>query len=228
MRNKKVFQKEIENKEYKRLNYYKVIAVFAITTLIFISGIILGNYFSNQKIEKIADFEKNIRTNIEATEIQYLLLTQEPCNTDTILITKELEEIGSKITYMENMLGFDNNEVIDLKNTYSIIQLKHYLLLKKIDKECNEKFNFILYFYSNKGDCLKCEQQGFILDYIKKKYNNTMIYAFDINNNNNALKTLKNKYKIEKTPGLIINENVFQDFMNVEKIEDFLIKRSIY
>ncbi|MEM2139203.1 MAG: thioredoxin family protein, partial [Candidatus Woesearchaeota archaeon] len=76
-----------------------------------------------------------------------------------------------------------------------------------------------------KGDCPKCEQQGFILDYIKKKYNNTMIYAFDINNDNNALKTIKNKYKIEKTPGLIINENVFQKFLETEEIEDLLIKR---
>ncbi|MEM2131062.1 MAG: hypothetical protein QXR96_00930 [Candidatus Woesearchaeota archaeon] len=219
----KINKKELETN--KTLNYYKLIAVFAITTLIFISGILIGNFFTNKKIDKIIMFENNIKNNFEATEIQYLLLTQEPCNTDTILITKELEEIGSKITYMENMLGFDNNEVMDLKNSYSLIQLKHYLLLKKIDKECNEKFNFILYFYSNKGDCPKCEQQGFILDYIKKKYNNTMIYAFDINNDNNALKTIKNKYKIEKTPGLIINENVFQKFLETEEIEDLLIKR---
>ncbi|MEM3373887.1 MAG: hypothetical protein QXE31_01570 [Candidatus Woesearchaeota archaeon] len=209
-------------KNNKDLNYYKLLAVFAITTLIFILGIIVGNHLTNKKIEKINLIEKNIKTNIDATELQYLILTENPCNADVEFITKDLEELGSKITYMENMLGYNNKEVLQLKNDYSLIQIKHYLFLKKISKECNESYNFIIYFYSNKGDCPKCEQQGFILDYLKKKYTNLMIYAFDINNDNTALETIKKINKIEKTPGLIINNKVYQEFMSLEDIEKIL------
>lgn len=212
------FYKFNENNN-KKINYYKLLAVFAITTLIFISGILIGNYFTEKKLSKINELEKEIRTDIEATELQYILLSENLCSIDFDFLTKELEETGSKLTYMENMLGFDNPNVLDLKETYSLIQLRHYLLLKKFSKECNGVFNFIIYFYSNKGDCPKCEQQGFILDYIKKKYSNTMIYSFDINNNNPAVKTIKLSYNINNVPTVIINDIVFQKFMSVEEIE---------
>jgi len=203
----------------------KLLATFSLATLIFLVGIMFGNFISNKKIDMIMGLEQDLKTETYAAETQYMLLTQEPCrDVDTSPLTEELYQIGSKIAYMENQLGATNKKVIELKEYYSLLEIKHWMLLKKIQSECNQDFNLILYFYSNNGDCLSCEQQGFILNYIKKKHENTKIYSFDINNKNSALSTLKLLYNITGTPSLVINDRPFSGFKETKDIEKELMQ----
>jgi len=207
----------------KNINKMKVLATFSLATLIFLVGIMLGNFISNKKIDMIMDLEQDLKTETYAAETQYMLLTQEPCrDVDTSPLNEELYQIGSKIAYMENQLGATNKKVIELKEYYSLLEIKHWMLLKKIQSECNQDFNLILYFYSNNGDCQSCEQQGFILNYIKKKHENTKVYSFDINNKNSALSTLKLIYNITGTPSLVINDRPFIGFKETKDIENEL------
>jgi hypothetical protein len=208
----------------KKINKMKLLATFSLATLIFLVGIIFGNYVSNKKIGVIQDIEQDLRTDTVAAETQYLLLTQSPCrDVDTTPLTEELYQLGSKISYMENQLGEKNKEVIRLKEYYSILEIKHWLLLKKIQTDCKQDYNLILYFYSSKEACPNCEQQGFILNYIKKKHENTKIYSFDINNKNSALNTLKVMYNITGTPSLVINDISSLGFKETVEIEKRLI-----
>ena len=70
-----------------------------------------------------------------------------------------------------------------------------------------DKIDTILYFYSNKEDCNDCEQQGYVLSYIKKKYPSVRVYSFDINIENQAIDIIKENYDINIAPSVVINGN---------------------
>ncbi|MBD3355168.1 hypothetical protein GF361_04235 [Candidatus Woesearchaeota archaeon] len=212
----------------KQVHKTKYLAVFAITTLIFLIGIIIGNYTSSSKLEGLEDIENELRMETMAMELQYLLLSEDPCkNTNSTVLSEELYKLGSKLDYMEEEMGVNDPTVLRLKEYFSLLQIRHWLFSKRTKKECSLDQDFILYFYSNKGDCRTCEEQGYVLSFIREKTPSTKIYAFDINIKNPAVDTLKKMYiQNQTTPILIINDHVFYGFKNKEAIEQILkIKR---
>ena len=208
--------------EQRNIDLNKYIAVFAITTLIFILGIWVGNYFSTEKLTKLNEMEQDMKIDTMAIDIQYSLISEDPCSSiDPSILTDELYNIAQKLNYMENQLGVDNPSVQRLKEYYSLLEIQHYLFLKKTQKECNKNYTFILYFYSNKGDCPTCEEQGYTLTYIRKIYPNVRIYPFDINIENIALETIKHQYKLDKNKGLpllVINEKSYYGFKDKNQL----------
>ncbi len=207
----------------KKINIKKYILVFIITTLIFLFGLMLGNNISDNKLSKVNTLEQDIRTDTMAIELQYLLLAEDPCSSvNSTTLSEELYEMGGKLDFMEQSLGKKNKDVIRLKNYYSLLELRHWLFMKKQKKECNTDNTLVLYFYSNLGDCERCEEQGFVLNYLRKKHPNINVYSFDININNIALETVKKLYEVNKVPTVIINDNVLEDFNTLEYLEIFI------
>ncbi len=205
----------------KKINYGKYFLVFVISTLIFIGGIYLGTELSEGKLESISDMEQDIRIQILGMELQYELLATEPCGAlNTTPLTKELYELSDRLNYMENNLGVNHEGVLRLKEYYSLLELRQWMFLKKTNEICERNNTLILYFYSNIGDCDTCEEQGYVLTYIRRKYPNTRIYTFDINIDNIALNTIKELYiKDDELPVLIINDKVYYGFKDREQIE---------
>ena len=98
--------------ERRRLNKSRVIAAFAITLLVFIIGIMTGNYFSSKKVSYLETMSSDFRTDTLALEIQYDLLKENPCKETTATpLAKQLYDIATKLDYMESKLGEDNKEV---------------------------------------------------------------------------------------------------------------------
>jgi hypothetical protein len=138
-------------------------------------------------------------------------------------ITSELYQIGARLDFMESEMGQDNRQVLGLKEYYHLLEIRHWLFLKKAKEECNRDYNLILYFYSNKGDCPKCQDQGNVLTYLHRKYPRLNIYSFDVNIDNPALKTIKSLYDIKGTPPiLVINDQTYSGFMTSVEIEAHL------
>ena len=201
----------------------KYLAVFATTTLIFIIGIIIGYMITLSKLNTISNMEQDLKINAMDIELQYLLLAEDPCTAiNSTFLTDELFQIGIRLDFMERDLGIDNPSVIALKEYYSLLELRHWIFTKKKKKECNINKDLVLYFYSNKGDCPKCEEQGFILNYMHKKYPKLSIYSFDINMKNNALSTVKKIYGVKKRPSIIINNKLYSGFKSKKEIESAL------
>jgi len=201
----------------------KYLAVFATTTLVFLIGLIIGNQISSFKLKNIDELTESLKIESMAIELQYLLVSEEPClSFNSTSLSEELYEIGSRLDYMENRLGSNNPSVLHLKEYYSLLEIRHWLFMKKTRKECNRSTTLILYFYSNRGDCPRCEEQGYVLSYLHKKYPDLNIYSFDINIDNVALNTVKNVYKITESPAMIINDKAYTGFISSRKIEELL------
>lgn len=207
--------------ERRYIRKSKYIAALAVTAFIFLLIITANNYFDQIRMNRINSIYQEVRLDTLGAELQYELISENPCVAlDYAPFTNELYELGEKLTFMEEQLGKNNQQVLELKEYYSLLEIRHWLFIKKSMQECNDHGNLILYFYSNKGDCNKCEDQGYVLNYIHEKYPNTHIYSFDSNLDNSALQTLKKTYEINETlPSMIINDKVYTGFKDREEIE---------
>lgn len=209
-------------------SWIKYLAAFSITTLVFIVGIFLGNTLSNDKLQTIDALQQDIAVRTIGSELQYMLLAEHPCeNIHANELSQELFEIGSKLAYMEEGLGTHNTDVLNLKRYYSLLEIRHWLFLKKAQRECSAAYNLVLYFYSNEGDCETCKQQGHVLNTIHRKYPAVNIYSFDINLNDPVLVSIKRMYNVTLPPTLIINNKTMSGFVNKEQAEQELFGKEL-
>lgn len=215
----------MKRQEIRKSNY---IAAFAIATLVFILGISLGNFFSQEKLNRIDKIEQDIKMDAMGAELQYMLFSENPCSTfDYISLNEELFKMGTRLESMESELGVDDPRVLELKEYYVLLEIRHWLFLKKVKEQCNRDYEFILYFYSNLGDCDNCKKQGYVFDYLHSKYQKINIYSFDFNINNPLITTLKSVYNITTTPSSVIYGETYNRYIELDEIENLLRLRNI-
>ena len=210
-------------KMQRELPKSKFIAAFSITILIFLVIIVSNNYFNEIRMNQLQKIYNDIRVDALNAEAQYEILSENPClmmNFDPI--SGQLFELGNKLTEMEDSLGKTNAQVLDMKKYYSVLEARHWLFVKKVSKQCNSNATPILFFYSNAGDCGDCEQQGFVLGYIKKIMPQVYIYSFDSNLDSSAVKALKASYNITEVPSLVIKEKVYAGLKDADSITSIL------
>ncbi len=206
--------------EWKKYAY-----TFLITAAIFATAIFLSNYFSQKKINEIKNIESRIAVDILASETQFSLLSELSCKEiSSGLLSKELATLGDKLSYTEQNRGSDDEEVVNLKKYYSLLQIKDFILMQKIKERCGGKTLSLMYFYSNlDNDCADCEKEGFVLTKLRQDYPELRVYSFDYNLDLSALQTLISIYNIEnKPPIILINEKAYYGFKSVDDIKNIL------
>lgn len=212
----------MRKKRTKKIDLAKHTAVLSITVLVFLTGILLGTILNKNKITTIQEISEQLKISTMSSEVEFAILSENPCSiSDLSFLSDELYELSIKVDYMENQLGSQNQEVIELKNIYSIIQLRHWLLMTKIKAQCESESANIIYFYSNEGDCKECSDQGFILSHLRRT-ENVNIYSIDINLENNAVRTIKKTYKVSTAPSLIINKEVHTGFKTLNQLREII------
>ncbi|MFA6515226.1 MAG: hypothetical protein WCT42_03095 [Candidatus Paceibacterota bacterium] len=201
-------------------DWKKYVIVLFITSTIFISGLWLSNYFSNKKIDQLKNIEGKISLDLMSSETQFSLLQEQSCrDVSSTVLSSELNSLADKISYSENNIGADDTDVVSLKKYYSLLEIKDYLLMKKIRERCGEKSIFILYFYKN-DNCDDCTKQGYVLTSLREKYPELRVYSFDYNLDLSAIRTMTSIYKVpDDLPAIVINGKVYSGFKSLEEIE---------
>ena len=195
--------------------------VFLITVCLFLTASYLSNYFGNQKINQLKMIQDKIAIDILSSETQFSLLSELSCkNISDSVFSDELEELGSKLEWSQENLG-SADEVSYLKKYYSLLQIKDYLLAKKISARCGVKSAFILYFYTTKENCSLCAEESLVLSSLRAKYPELRVYSFDYSTDLSAVASMLQIYKIKDTalPALVIDDEVLTGFHGVEDLE---------
>lgn len=202
----------------------KYFFIFLITAAIFFTALFISNYFNEKKLTELKIIENRIAMDILSSETQFSLLAESSCeNIGASVLSEELGPLGEKLAFTEESRGTDNPEVIGLKKSYSLLLIKDYLLMKKISEKCRLDPVFILYFYSNEGDCPDCVREGYVLTRLREKYPKLRVYAFDHNLDLSAVKTLISIKRIDgELPALVIDDKVYYEFKSVEEIEKII------
>ncbi len=210
----------------REISKTRYIVAFLITAGIFLLGLLLGAVLTQSKFNELKDLQQDLRTQLSSYETQALLASQNPCkleNADSL--TEELGSLANRLTAMEEQLGKNDPEVTKLKEYYSLLEIRHWLFLRKINQECSSSYKLILFFYSSDDtQCPSCQSQGYILTYLRSKYPNVRVYSFDITLQDPALDSLKKLYDIKETPSLVVNETPYLRYLSKEELEQILIQ----
>lgn len=204
----------------------KYLFTLLITVAIFATAFFASTFFSNKRVESVKFIQDNIAIDILSSETQFDLLKEVSCqNVNESMLSPELSILGDKLSHTENDRGEKDSDVVYLKKYYSLLQVKDYLLSKKLAEKCGatKKPIFIIYFYSNDGDCKDCQKEGYVLTRLKEKYPELRVYSFDYNLQLSVVDSLKAIYQVSSPlPALIIEDKTYTGFKSVEDLEKLL------
>lgn len=204
----------------------KYIFIFFLTVTIFVTAFFASTFFSNKRVENVKFIQDNIAIDILSSETQFDLLKEVSCqNVNGSMLSPELSILGDKLSHTENDRGEKDTDVLYLKKYYSLLQVKDYLLSKKLAEKCGalKKPVFIIYFYSNEGDCIDCKKEGYVLTRLKEKYPDLRVYSFDYNLDLSVVASLKDIYKVKPAlPAIIIDDKTYTGYMSVSDVEKLL------
>lgn len=213
----------------KRARQVKYIAVFSVTILIFLLGIMLGNYLASSRLSDIKRMQERLTTQLIGLELRdELLKYKDICNLTWQDIWEEKVDMGSRMAALEERFGKTNDDILLQKEVYELIEIRTLLLLKEVKQQCNANINTILYFYTNKendqkGSYASCEDQGYVLDALFRRYGDQInVFAFDINTDNPAVNALKNTYSVKTVPSVIINDELYAGFKSIPELEEII------
>ena len=180
------------------------------------------DYLNRQRVASLTTIEDQISIDTLSLDTQFSLLEAAPCNNvgTTTDLSGELGDLGDRLAYTEGQLGSADSEVVRLKEQYSLLEIRDYLVTKQLSKACGTHPVIVLYFYSNAGDCSDCNKAGYALSYLRQTYPALRVYSFDYNLDLGALKTLINLEKIKgPLPAFVINGKTTYGFTDLTTLE---------
>ncbi len=203
----------------------KLLGIFAITTLIFLSGFMLSKSLTGSKLGDLEQAVNDITLQTASIETEYNLLLENPCSFGGFnRLTASLDELAGKLLFNNAREQQTQTRLNSIKQNYFLLETRHWLFVQKLNKECGTNYTPMLYFYSDQGDCDNCEAQGIVLSEIKKTHPDAMIYSFDTNADYSLVSTIKAIYNITTAPSVVINNTLYDKFLTQEDIEKILGK----
>jgi len=204
----------------RKISVSRIIAALAMTCLLFIAGILIGIYITNSKTNDINSMKKDLELELTQLDIEDKLI-ENNCLDPKLLIEK-LNDLSARLTYLESQYDKNDPAILEIKKSYTLLEIRHYLRMKTINSACSANCTLILFFYSNTNSKEESEKQGFVLDYLRSKHENVKIYSFDYDLNISAIETLKELHSITITPSTIIEGKVYAGFHDKEELEKVL------
>ena len=207
-------------------------ALIALGITIVLAGTIAYaiSYLNRARITELSAIKDRLSIDILSIDTQFSLLEEAPCDSaaTSTALTSELGDLGNRLSYAEDQLGNDNSQVIRLKEQYSLLEIRDYLITKQLAAACGIKPVTVLYFYSNAGDCSDCDKAGYALSYLRDTYPALRVYSFDYNLDLGALKTLITVLKVRNSlPAFIINGTHSYGFTSLSDLEKQFPKNSL-
>ncbi len=188
------------------------------------------NYLNRARISELSTIEDQIAIDTLSLDTQFSLLEEAPCDSaaTSTTLTSELGDLGNRLSYAEDQLGSDNPQVVRLKEQYSLLEIRDYLITKQLAAACGTKPVTVLYFYSNAGDCGDCDKAGYALSYLRNTYPALRVYSFDYNLDLGALKTLITILKVKGSlPAFIVDGKHSYGFTSLSDLEKQFPKNAL-
>jgi glutaredoxin len=201
------------------------VLAFIIASAIFATGFWVSDSINGLRVKEIQSIQQQISIDTLSLETQFDLLAQLSCSAlkENSVLSSELNNLADRLDYTEGQLGSNNATVLQLKRQYSLLEIKDYLLMQQVAVKCDLKPVFVLYFYSNAGDCEKCESAGRVLSYLRETYPQLRVYSFDYNLNLGAIETLIAINKIQNTlPAFVVNGKSYYGVSDLDALKEIL------
>jgi len=151
---------------------------FIITTLlvsvVFIIGVIIGNTWKTADADEVSKIIRQSELDAESFLVEQELFESFEANCE--LADKRLGSLNQELWKLGKVLGtgdakqkLGDEDYGFLKRKYHLMQIRTYILDKKLQQDCESQTNVII-FYFNQDDQLS-QRQGEILDDLVENYN---------------------------------------------------------
>lgn len=193
-----------------------------ITLAIIASVVYAVRYLDRQRVAQLNELQTRLATDTLSIETQFALLEEAGCEnlSEGNTLSQEMANLGERLSFAESQVGTDDEQVIELKKQYTLLQIRDYLLTKQLAETCNVDPTVALYFYSNEPNtCEDCDRASYALSYLHETNPALRVYSFDYNLDLGALKTLISVEKVRpEFPAFVIDGVQVYGF---EDVEDF-------
>ena len=200
----------------------------AITIVIIGTVVYTINYLDRQRVAQLSTIENQLAIDTLSVDTQFSLLENSPCEdiAGGNQLSTEVSSLGDQLAGAEQRLGNTNPQVIALKEQYTLLEIRDYLLTQQLAKTCHITPTVALYFYSNTpGSCNDCDRAGYALSYLRQTYPALRVYSFDYDLDLGALKTLIQVAKVQqKFPAFVINGSTSYGFTSLDDFEKLFPK----
>ena len=89
----------------------RLLLAFIISTFLFIIAISFGSFLSVLKVYDIDEMQYDLITDVNANNLGYLLLLEDPCDVEIgNEINEEISDLGRKLSFMETQRGRGNEK----------------------------------------------------------------------------------------------------------------------
>ncbi len=211
----------------REISKEKYIYAFIITAGIFLLGLFLGLIIENQRVDYVENQYHQQRIVLGSSQLQYDLLTEIQTKNNCPAIYKafntNLKDLETTRIRLEN---FNENAILDkdsfalIERDYLLAQVRYWMLARKTQNVCNNDVVTILNFYKNKEECPECDNQNFILTYLKKLFGDKLlIFSFKSEiTEEPILGILQSAYNVTEYPSIVINDKEYSGFTEKEQL----------
>ncbi len=204
------------------------VATGVISLIIYIAGIFTGVFIQSSISQSINLDLASIKSDIENQQQELLMLTLRGKESCAILkslssnIALKLESASNKIREFEQN-GQKGEEFDLMKETYSSLSIRAWILMSSINENCKTNSIPILYYYS--FPCEKCKDQERILEYVKSlDKDRILIYAVDKGINSSLVELFVKSHNIQISPSLVISNETYIGFTNNETLNKIICR----
>jgi len=174
--------------------------------VVFAIGVILGNSWRASEANGAAKVLRQSELDAESFLVEQELFESFETNCD--LAGKRLSSLSEELWNLGKVLGTsDAREKLDaedysfLKRKYHLMQIRTYVLDKKLQTDCGSMTNVVLFYFKLNDPA--SEQQGRILDELAEPYR---LHVFAIEHQySKELEFLEDYYEISGAPVLVVN-----------------------
>ncbi len=207
-------------------NMRTIYAVVVFTSLILYgAGIWTGITIQKSVVESVENDLNSIKSDIENQQQELILFSLRGKESCAILqsvsssTAAKLDAVSNEIRQLEQ--SGQKNERFDLmKETYSSLSIRAWILASAINENCNKQIASILYYYS--FPCEDCKSQEDVLDQVKPAAPDKILtYAVDKDVNNGLVQTLVKSHGIDYAPSVVLGNEVYKGLTEKGIIEDF-------
>lgn len=191
-----------------QLKKHVFLTTFLLIAFVFVAGILLGRNLETKNSEAVSDFMKKSELNTESyIAEQEMIKHMGDDNCDiaqqrTNELSRELGRIGNMLVAEDAKGRLGEEDYYFLKNKFHLMQIKTYILFKKMTDRCMINPDVVLFYYGEDNESL---MQGKVLDKLVEDYDIKVLaveYGYS-----EHISFLEEYYSVSQTPSLIIDYN---------------------
>lgn len=214
----------------------RVLLAGAITLLIFLIGIMFGMLLDNERYSRQNKQEEEQRLDYESLQLQYLYLSyiidkNESCRALSKALEKTTSELGSlldKVLSIKDQNPIRNPDYETLYRSYLQSNFRYWLLAEKASQKCGFDSVIILYFFSEK-ECPICPEQGVILTYFKKKYEDKILIFpvnIDFSIDEPFINLIISSHNVNELPAIVIGDDIYTGVVSKQDLQKILCEKN--